>query len=65
MIPSYPCGSIGFILGCLDENRDMRSPIYKFSNDEIDRLGFKYYSTKIHSAAFALPRYAEKALNVS
>lgn len=65
MIPSYPCGSIGFVLGSLDENRKLSEPIHKFTNVEVDDMEFRYYSTKVHSAAFALPRFAEKALGIS
>lgn len=61
MVPSYPCGSIGFVVGCLDENRNLSEPIHKFTNDEIDKMNFKYYTSNIHKAAFVLPRFAEKA----
>lgn len=62
MVPSYPCGSIGFIIGCLDENRKLGKPIHRYSCRDIEDLDFKYYTSEIHRAAFALPRFAEKAL---
>lgn len=65
VVPSYPCGNIGFVIGCLDENRKLNEPVHKFTVDEIDRLGFRYYTTDIHRGAFTLPRFAEKALGIS
>lgn len=59
-VPSYPCGHIGFVIGCLDGERNLRDPITKFQDSEIDNLGLKYYTTDVHSAAFALPRWVEK-----
>lgn len=65
MVPSYPCGSIGFVIGCLDEGNNLNEPIHKFTKEEIDRLGFRYYTSEIHKASFSLPRFAEKALGIS
>lgn len=64
MVPSYPCGSIGFIIGCLDENRELGEPIHRYSKSDIEKLGFKYYTSDVHKASFVLPRFAEKALNL-
>lgn len=60
-VPSYPCGSIGFVIGCLDEHRKLSEPVYRYTKEEVDALGFRYYTSNVHSAAFALPRFAEKA----
>ncbi|XP_054725397.1 spermidine synthase isoform X2 [Anastrepha obliqua] len=60
-VPSYPCGHIGFVIGCADSNRDLKTPIKKFSKTELDDMKLKYYSSDIHSAAFALPRWVEKS----
>lgn len=59
-VPSYPCGHIGFVIGCLDSKQSLKDPVKKFSNFEIDNLGLKYYTSEVHSAAFALPRWVEK-----
>ncbi|ALC40688.1 SpdS, partial [Drosophila busckii] len=59
-VPSYPCGHIGFVIGSLDENRCLEEPVKRFTKTEIDSLDLKYYSSKIHTAAFALPRWIEK-----
>jgi len=59
-VPSYPCGHIGFVIGCLNENADLKEPITKFKLPEIDSMDLKYYSTEVHRGAFALPRWIEK-----
>jgi len=61
-VPSYPCGHIGFVIGSLDESADLKEPAIKFSNEEIDNIKLRYYTTDIHRGAFALPRYVEKFL---
>ena len=60
-IPTYPSGQIGFMVCCKDSGRDMTKPLRKLSGKEEDEL-FRYYSSKIHEAAFVLPKFAEKAL---
>lgn len=62
MVPSYPCGSIGFVLGCLDVSRDLSKPLHSYTLEEVDNLDFKYYTTDVHKASFVLPRFASKAL---
>lgn len=62
-VPSYPSGQIGFVIGSLQENTDLAEPIHKFTNNEIDEMGMKYYTSAAHRAAFTLPRYAEKFLH--
>lgn len=59
-VPSYPCGNIGFIIACLDSHRDLKEPLTKFDNSEIDKLKLRYYTSELHSAAFVLPRWIEK-----
>lgn len=59
-IPSYPCGHIGFVIGSLDKNRCLETPIHPFSAADIDRMNLKYYSSCIHSASFVLPRWIQK-----
>ncbi|RMY32128.1 hypothetical protein D0866_06825 [Hortaea werneckii] len=60
-IPTYPAGQIGFMVCCKDASRDVRKPLRKLSEEQEDKL-FKYYSSKVHEAAFVLPKFAEKAL---
>ncbi|XP_017466682.1 PREDICTED: spermidine synthase-like isoform X3 [Rhagoletis zephyria] len=58
-VPSYPCGHIGFVIGCLEPHRDLKSPIKEFSSTELENMKLKYYTSNVHSAAFALPRWVE------
>lgn len=60
-IPTYPSGQIGFLVCCKDGSRNVRQPLRKVSAEEEDKL-FRYYSAKVHEAAFVLPKFAEKAL---
>ncbi|XP_017057430.1 spermidine synthase [Drosophila ficusphila] len=57
-VPSYPCGHIGFVMGSLNQNQDFVKP--KLGKSEIDAIDLKYYSSEVHSAAFALPRWVQK-----
>lgn len=61
-IPTYPSGQIGFMICGKAETDgslpDPRTPKRDVPNDDT----LQYYSPKVHQAAFALPRFAEKAL---
>lgn len=61
-IPSYPCGHIGFMIASMDKNNDLTIPNIVFSKTELDAMKMKYYSNKIHTAAFVLPRWIKKEL---
>lgn len=61
-VPSYPCGQIGFVIGSLNDTDKLNEPKITFSSDEIDKMNLKYYTSDTHRSAFALPRFAEKAL---
>ncbi|CAD7091933.1 unnamed protein product [Hermetia illucens] len=61
-IPSYPCGSIGFAIGCLDPERKLDEPLHVFTKAEVDKLNLRYYTSETHRASFVLPRFVEKAL---
>lgn len=63
MVPSYPCGSIGFVIGCLDAKRNLSEPVHRYLTEDVDKLGFRYYTSDVHKAAFALPRFAEKVFS--
>lgn len=60
-IPTYPSGQIGFMVCCKDASRDVKKPLRTLGDEEEDKL-FKYYSKKVHEAAYVLPKFAEKAL---
>jgi spermidine synthase len=54
MVPTYPSGMIGFFFGSL-----RRDPLKDFDEERARRIkGLRYYSSEIHRAAFALPRFA-------
>eukprot|EP00027_Filamoeba_sp_ATCC50430_P005408 CAMPEP_0168560368 /NCGR_PEP_ID=MMETSP0413-20121227/11023_1 /TAXON_ID=136452 /ORGANISM="Filamoeba nolandi, Strain NC-AS-23-1" /LENGTH=287 /DNA_ID=CAMNT_0008591665 /DNA_START=72 /DNA_END=935 /DNA_ORIENTATION=+ len=57
MIPSYPCGQLGYLLQSLGENEPSK-PVRKPDSD----MELKYYNTEIHAAAFALPTFTRKAI---
>ena len=59
-IPTYPSGSIGFIL-CSNAETDFSIPKRQFSL-EIERSKMRYYNSEIHRAAFILPQFARQVL---
>lgn len=62
-VPSYPCGSIGFIIASTDEKHQLKEPKKLFSELELDDMDLKYYSADNHRAAFdGLPRSTAKIL---
>ncbi|WPH02520.1 Spermidine [Acrodontium crateriforme] len=60
-IPTYPSGQIGFLVCSKDAKSNVTKPLRKLSEEEEDNQ-FRYYSAKVHEAAFVLPKFAEKAL---
>ncbi|CAB0006776.1 unnamed protein product [Nesidiocoris tenuis] len=56
-IPTYPDGVIGFALGSLNPDISFKDPVQTFSDEELDRLNMKYYTSDVHRAAFALPKF--------
>lgn len=61
-VPSYPCGQIGFIIGCLDKNAKLTEPTVVLGDDEIKSMNLRYYSPRTHKAAFELPFFVEQEL---
>eukprot|EP00871_Galdieria_phlegrea_P001175 jgi/Galph1/2058/GphlegSOOS_G741.1 len=59
MVPSYPGGQIGFVLGCKSQ-KNFEFPCRKPS--AIMEQTLKYYSPAIHQAAFVLPLFASRTL---
>eukprot|EP00924_Labyrinthula_sp_SR-Ha-C_P000483 snap_masked-scaffold_27-processed-gene-0.13-mRNA-1 protein AED:0.02 eAED:0.02 QI:0/-1/0/1/-1/1/1/0/323 len=63
-VPTYPNGSIGFII--CSNRKDNFGKIHqqrKVAYQHIENdAGFRYYSDIVHSAAFVLPRFAEKEI---
>lgn len=59
-IPTYPSGH--WLFGFASKYYD---PLKDFKEEEWERLGFqtKYYNTRLHRGAFALPNYVKEQLN--
>ncbi|SCZ91057.1 BZ3500_MvSof-1268-A1-R1_Chr1-3g02520 [Microbotryum saponariae] len=57
-IPTYPSGTIGFVVCTLDENRDLRTPLRDIENT-------RYWSKAVHKQAFTLPTFAQKVADKS
>lgn len=57
-IPSYPSGTIGFVIASLDAQRDLRKPVRELQNT-------RYWSPAIHNAAFQMPEFARRAIQPS
>lgn len=57
-IPTYPSGSIGFVVCTLDGQRDLRAPLRKVDN-------CRYYNEEVHRASFVLPTFAQTVVDAS
>lgn len=57
-IPTYPSGTIGFVVCTLDETRDLRTPLRKVEN-------VRYWNEDVHRAAFTLPTFAQNVVDAS
>ncbi|KAJ8296733.1 Saccharopine dehydrogenase [NADP(+), L-glutamate-forming] [Rhodotorula toruloides] len=57
-IPTYPSGTIGFVVATLDGKRDLRTPLR-------DIQGCRYWSKAIHRQAFTLPAFAQAVVDKS
>ncbi|POY73892.1 putative Saccharopine dehydrogenase (NADP(+), L-glutamate-forming) [Rhodotorula taiwanensis] len=57
-IPTYPSGTIGFVVATLDGKRDLRTPLR-------DIKGCRYWSKAVHRQAFTLPAFAQAVVDKS
>eukprot|EP00758_Cryptobia_borreli_P001827 Tbor_TRINITY_DN2567_c0_g1::TRINITY_DN2567_c0_g1_i2::g.484::m.484/K00797/speE, SRM; spermidine synthase len=55
-IPTYPCGSIGCLISAKDDSIDVMSPSRPVEKEEFSKK-LKYYTSRVHEAAFVLPRF--------
>ncbi|XP_071453628.1 spermidine synthase [Hetaerina americana] len=62
LVPTYPTGLIGFVLGSLDSKTNFKEPLRILSNEEQEQMKLRYYSPDIHRSAFVLPRFARKVM---
>ena len=56
-IPSYPCGQIGFIVASNNTEINLSVPQRDIINNLNLNLNLKFYSKKLHNAAFILPKF--------
>jgi len=61
-VPSYPSGQIGFLLCSKDTPLDFAEPLFKFSDKQVEAMKLKYYSERMHRAAFCLPNFVLEEL---
>jgi len=62
MIPTYPCGQIGFLL--LGKKTSARTPVRSAEESLLDSAAsLRYYDSDIHSASFVLPKFVQQAIN--
>lgn len=63
MIPTYPSGSIGFMVCTKNKDANVRHPSrFDWSNEYVKK-NLKYYNKAIHLASFVLPQWADAELN--
>ncbi|CAN3365224.1 hypothetical protein DICA3_E22562 [Diutina catenulata] len=63
MIPTYPSGSIGFMVCSKNPNANVTKPIRFDWTDDFVAKNLKYYNKQIHEASFVLPQWAHAELN--
>lgn len=54
-IPTYPSGTIGFLVASLDEKRDLKKPVRNITPT-------RYWSQAVHKSAFVKPEFLRKAI---
>ena len=59
-IPSYPCGTIGFMMCSKNVETNFKEPLRIFSEEEKEKMKLQYYDENVHRAAFMLPRFVHK-----
>jgi len=37
---------------------NFRKPLRRYTKDEAEEMGWRYYNTEIHEASFAMPQFA-------
>lgn len=62
-IPTYPSGTIGFMVCSKDESANVKKPLRFEWDDKFVDENLKYYNAQVHEASFVLPQWADKILN--
>ncbi|MBW0488195.1 hypothetical protein O181_027910 [Austropuccinia psidii MF-1] len=57
-IPTYPSGTIGFVVCSLDKDRNLKQPLRQVRNT-------RYYNKRVHQAAFVLPEFARSTVEAA
>ena len=57
-IPSYPSGTIGFVLCSKDGSHNLTKPLRNVAN-------CRYYNAKVHEASFVMPTFARNAVEAA
>lgn len=57
-IPTYPSGTIGFVVCSLDKDRNLKQPLRQIRNT-------KYYNKSVHASAFVMPEFARQAVEAA
>jgi len=62
MVPTYPCGQIGFLLAGKGEHTTLRNPQREWF---AVKSQLKWYTPAMHTASFILPKFIEERLAAS
>lgn len=61
-VPTYPNGQIGYLVGAIDAGYDLQIPKFKFTEEDLEKLEIKYYSSDVHTASFTVPNFVRKVI---
>jgi len=64
LIPSYPCGQIGFMLCSKNPDTNFTEPLRVFTEEEKTKMKLRFYDEDVHRMAFMLPRFVKKELGL-
>lgn len=60
-MPTYPCGTIGFMISSKEKNKDLSKPVRKWTKEE-EKEKLRFYNADVHEAAFKVPTFVRNAL---
>lgn len=60
--PFQATGNVGFLLASAEKGVHLEQPKYVFGDEELHKMGVKYYSAEVHAASFVLPKFAREKL---
>ncbi|XP_072938668.1 spermidine synthase [Epargyreus clarus] len=62
-VPTYPSGTIGFVIGSLDKDVKFDQPTITFTPEEEKAMNLRFYNSNLHKAAFVLPTFIKYQLS--